>query len=56
MKACGVLLIVLGGIGIIMSTMMLGDIGVACLIGAASALISGIGFLVANKKIEEQKK
>lgn len=44
-KVIGILLIVLGVPGIIMGLMMFGDIGIACLVGAISALLSGIGFL-----------
>jgi len=51
MKAIGILLIVLGIIGILMGLMMFGDIGIACIVGALSALLSGIGFLSAAKKI-----
>ena len=51
MKAIGILLIIVGALGIIMGMMMFGDIGVACLVGAAAALLSGIGFLIAAKKI-----
>ena len=52
MKAIGILLIILGIIGILMGLMMFGDIGIACIVGALSALLSGIGFLTANKKIK----
>lgn len=51
MKAIGILLIVLGVIGILMGLMMFGDIGIACIIGALSALLSGIGFLIVSKKL-----
>lgn len=51
MKAIGILLIVLGILGILMGLMMFGDIGIACIVGALSALLSGIGFLSAAKKI-----
>lgn len=45
MKVIGVLLILLGIIGIGMGLLMFGDIGIACIVGALSALLSGIGFL-----------
>lgn len=48
-KAIGILLIVLGILGIIMGLMMFGDIGIACIVGAISALLSGIGFLSLSK-------
>ena len=43
MKFIGILLIVLGIVGIIMGGMTLGDIGIACIIGALTALLSGFG-------------
>lgn len=49
MKAIGILLIVVGVLGILMGMMMFGDIGIACLVGAISALLSGIGFLSLSK-------
>lgn len=45
MKIIGCLLIVLGIIGVAMGLMMFGDIGIACIVGALSAFLSGIGFL-----------
>lgn len=51
MKIIGFLLIGLGIIGIIMGMMMFGDIGIACLVGALAALLSGIGFLITAKKL-----
>lgn len=51
MKIIGILLIILGVIGLIMGMMMFGDIGVACIVAALTALLSGIGFLQAAKKI-----
>ena len=50
MKVIGILLIILGAIGLLMGLMRFGDIGLACIIGALSALLSGIGFLIASKK------
>ncbi len=50
MKVIGILLIILGAIGIIMGLMMFGDIGIACIIGAVAALLSGIGFLLVPKR------
>jgi hypothetical protein len=51
MKVIGILLIVLGVLGILMGLMMFGDIGIACIIGALAALLSGIGFMIASGKI-----
>lgn len=51
MKVIGILLIILGIIGIFMGMMMFGDIGIACMVGALAALLSGIGFMIAAKKV-----
>ena len=53
MKLIGILLILLGIVGIVMGAMMFGDIGIACIVGALSALLSGFGFLSANKKMKD---
>lgn len=50
-KVIGILLVILGVIGILMGLMMFGDIGIACVIGALSALLSGIGFILASRKL-----
>ncbi|MDE6964562.1 MAG: hypothetical protein K2P30_13155, partial [Lachnospiraceae bacterium] len=41
-KIIGIILIVVGILGIFMGMMMFGDIGIACLVGAITALLSGI--------------
>lgn len=51
MKIIAILLVILGVIGLLMSTLMFGDIGIAAGIGALTALLSGFGFLNLNKKI-----
>ena len=51
MKVIGILLIILGIVGIFMGMMMFGDIGIACIVGALAALLSGIGFMIAAKKV-----
>jgi hypothetical protein len=51
LKIIGILLLVLGGIGLAMGAMMFGDIGIAAIIGASSAILSGIGFIICNKKL-----
>ena len=51
-KVIGILLIILGIVGIVMGLMMFGDIGVACLVGAFAAMLSGIGFIVVSVKIK----
>lgn len=53
MKLIGILLILLGIVGIVMGAMMFGDIGIACIVGALSALLSGFGFLSANKRMKD---
>jgi len=55
MKPCGIILLVIGGLGIIMGSAMWGDIGIAAFIGSAGALVAGIGFLVHLKKETERK-
>ena len=56
MKVIGILLIIVGILGIIMGGMMFGDIGIACMVGAVAALLSGFGFLSENKKINRLRK
>ena len=51
LKVIGILLIVLGVIGVLLGSMMFGDIGIAAMIGAGSAILSGVGFVLADKKI-----
>ncbi|SDZ65603.1 hypothetical protein SAMN05421736_1263 [Evansella caseinilytica] len=56
MKSIGIILIAVGVIGILLSFLMFGDIGIAAFIGALSALLSGIGFLQVNKVLTQQVK
>lgn len=51
MKIIGILLLILGVIGLLMGMMMFGDIGIACIVGALGAILSGIGFLQVTKKL-----
>ncbi|MDQ0158353.1 hypothetical protein [Alkalibacillus salilacus] len=53
MKIIGFTLIVVGVIGILLSMMMFGDIGIAAFIGSLSALLSGIGFVQVNKSLSK---
>jgi len=53
MAIIGIILILIGIAGIGMGGMMFGDIGIACIVGGMSALFSGIGFMIANKKIKK---
>ncbi len=55
MFAIGIILIIWGVIGIAMGMMMFGDIGVACIVGAVTAILCGIGFVIANKKVKKMK-
>ena len=52
MLVIGILLIIWGIIGIAMGMMMFGDIGIACIVGAVTAILSGVGLIIANKKIK----
>ena len=52
MKVIAILLILVGVAGLGMGGMMFGDIGIACMVGAAGALLSGIGFLMADKRLK----
>lgn len=53
MLVIAILLLIVGLLGIIMATMMFGDIGIAAAIGALSAILLGIGFIVANKRLSK---
>ncbi len=56
MFVVGILLIILGILGICMGMIMFGDIGIACMVGAAAALLSGVGFILVNRKIKKINK
>ncbi|AIF44521.1 hypothetical protein [Virgibacillus sp. SK37] len=51
MKVISIILIVIGAIGLLLSTMMFGDIGLAAGIASITAILSGVNFLNLNKKI-----
>lgn len=51
MKVCGIILLVLGGLGNIASFAMYGDIAVVGTIGSATALVSGIGLVLGANSI-----
>ncbi|WP_455661330.1 hypothetical protein [Pradoshia sp.] len=51
MKLISILLMILGIVGILLSFMMFGDIGIAAFIGSLAALLSGIGFWQAHKAL-----
>lgn len=51
MKLIAVLLMVVGFVSLVMSTVAFGDIGVAILISGIVSLLSGIGFFLASRKV-----
>lgn len=51
MKAIGILLILAGIAGFVLSTIAFGDIGLSFAYGGGVALLSGIGFLTVSKHI-----
>lgn len=53
MRLIGVLLIIVGVVGIAMGCVMFGDIGIACIIGALSGLLSGVGFLIVGRRLKK---
>ncbi len=53
MRLIGILLLIVGVIGIVMGMMMFGDIGIACIVGAITALLSGIGFIITSGKLKK---
>jgi uncharacterized membrane protein len=52
MKVLGIILIIVGGIGIVMAGAMFGDIGFAAGIGAITAILSGVGFMLIEKRLK----
>jgi len=52
MKGISIALIVIGAVGLLMSMMMFGDIGIAAGIGSITAILSGIGFNIADKRLQ----
>jgi hypothetical protein len=55
LKAIGIILIIVGIVGILMGLMMFGDIGIAALIGAITALLTGIGFFKLSNTLKQIK-
>jgi uncharacterized membrane protein len=53
MKVLAIILIVVGVIGIIMAGAMFGDIGLAAGVGAVTAILSGVGFLLVERKLKK---
>ncbi|MFW6015884.1 MAG: hypothetical protein ACOCRK_05560 [bacterium] len=52
MKTISVILIILGIIGIITGIIMFGNMGIPALIGAFTALLTGIGMLKAKTRLD----
>jgi uncharacterized membrane protein len=53
MKVLAIIIIVVGVIGIIMAGAMFGDIGLAAGVGAVTAILSGVGFLLIERKLKK---
>ncbi len=56
MKIFGIILIVIGIVGILLGSMMFGDIGLAAWIGSVTALVTGFGFIRLNKMLINNSK
>lgn len=52
MKFIAITLLILGILSLFLSTMAFGDIGIAIAIGGLTALLSGIGFWILNKRLQ----
>lgn len=52
-KHIGLALMIIGVFGILMGTMMFGDIGVAAMIGGAVGILSGYGFRLVDQSASE---
>ena len=52
MKGISIALIIIGAVGLLMSMMMFGDIGIAAGIGSITAILSGVGFNIADKRLQ----
>ena len=52
MKVLSILLVLIGIFGLLLSSMMFGDIGIASAIGSITAILTGVGFNIINKKIK----
>lgn len=50
MKVISILLFLVGIFGVASAFIAIGDIGIACGIGGATALLSGVGFWIGGKK------
>jgi len=55
-NSIGLNLLIVGVFGLVLSTMMFRDIGIAATIGAITAILKGIGFLKLNKQLGQPMK
>ncbi len=55
MRTIGVLLLIWGVLGLLAGTIMFGDIKIAAYIGAVTAVLAGIGFLIAAGPVNAAK-
>ena len=53
MTLIGSILLLIGMMGIGSGFIAFGDIGIACLLAGAGAFFSGIGFIIAAKKLKK---
>lgn len=53
MRIISILLILVGLLGCAAGMVAIGDIGLACMIGGITALLSGIGFWIAAGKLKK---
>ena len=53
MKVIGIILIIWGAIGLLLGSMMFGDIGLAAIVGAVTAILCGIGFILISKALKK---
>jgi len=56
MRTIGILLIIVGGFGLVGSTIAFGDIGLAMGIAGVIGVLAGIGFLIAAEPVNAWKK
>lgn len=56
MKLIAILLMIVGIVGLFMGSMMVGDIGIAAIIGASGALLSGIGFYKISNQLKSTER